>query len=144
MGKKGKSPSHFLVKKWDPIFAEDRIPKERSYVELKRKLNADGDDLDIFLQDEENSVPSREIEEVKEFCQGASVESVKSGTGVAGKSRRAILGDRSCIGSEGGGCAMECNNPLTATELYDYLKKCPKKLVCTKSRLHISSKFNTD
>jgi hypothetical protein len=145
MGEKRTSPSHFLVKKWDPIFAEDRIPKDVwSYVEWKRKLNAVGDDLDLFLEDEENSVPSCEIEDVKEFCQGACVESVKSGTGVAGELRRAILDDRSCNGYEGGGCAMECNNPLTATELYGYLKKRSKKLVCTKPRLHIFSKFNTN
>jgi hypothetical protein len=135
MGKKRKSP-HFLAKKWDSIFAEDRVPKQVSYVESKRKINGDGNDLDLFLEDEENSVPSREIEDVKEFCQGECVESVKSGTGVAGEWRRAILNDRSCIGSDDSRC--ECNSPLTATELYEYLKKHWKKLVRAKPRLHIS------
>jgi hypothetical protein len=136
MGKKRKSP-HFLVKKWGSVFAEDRIPKEdEPFVEWKTKINGDGDGLDLFLGDEENSVPSREIEDVKEFCQGECVESVKPGTGVAGESRRAILNDRSCIDSDDGGC--ECNSPLTATELYEYLKKHWKKLVRVKPRLHIS------
>jgi hypothetical protein len=146
MGKKKKSP-HFPAKKWGSIFAEDRIPKEEpSYVEWKRKINeADNgvdlsleDGIDLFLEDDENSAPSREIEDVKEFCRGECIESVKSGMGVAGEWRRAILNDRSCIGSDDGGC--ECNSPLTvltATELYECLKKPWKKLVRAKPRLHV-------
>jgi hypothetical protein len=138
MGKKRKSP-RFPAKKWDSVFAEDRIPKEEpSYVEWKRKINGDGNDVDIFLEDDENSVPSREIEDVKEFCRGECVESVKSGMGVAGAWRRAILNDRSCIGSNDVGC--EHNSPLTvltATELYEYMKKPWQKLVRAKPRLRI-------
>jgi hypothetical protein len=131
-----------LAKKWDPIFAKDRKPKEeRPYVKWKREIKAVGDHLDHFLVGAtDDSGPSGKVDDVKFFCKGACLETLKSGAGAAGKRRGAILDDRSCSSSKGGQCAREYNRPLTATELYEHLNK----PVCGKPRLHICATFKTD
>jgi hypothetical protein len=111
------------------------------HVEWKRKLEPVGDHLDHFLQEgTEGSGPSGKVDDVKFFCRGACLETLKSGAGAAGKRRGAILDDRSCIGSKGGRCAREYNKPLTATELYEHLNK----PVYGQPRLHICAMFKAD
>jgi hypothetical protein len=129
MGGKRRPPFGCYAKRWDPKFSEARKPKkEGSYVQWKRKTNAVGDDLDLFLQDQnlenvEDSEPSREVEDVKEFCQGACLQTLKLGVGTVGQRRGAWLDDRSCAGLKSGRCAREYKNPLTAAELHLHLNE---------------------
>jgi hypothetical protein len=124
MGKK-KKPPRFLVKKWDPLFAKDRKPNEVGpYVQWKREMEAVGDHLDLFFSgDLEDSGPAGDFDDVKLFCEGTCLETLKSGAGAAGKRRGAILDDRSCAGSTGDRCEVQYNNPLSAMELYEHLNK---------------------
>ncbi|KAF2474684.1 uncharacterized protein BDR25DRAFT_311128 [Lindgomyces ingoldianus] len=69
-------------KQLDTLFSNrlshQQFKEDSSYVQSKRDTlqseghEACGDNLDIFLQDYEGPVPSCEIEEVKEFCEGTS------------------------------------------------------------------------
>jgi hypothetical protein len=143
MGKKRKPPPAFLAKKWDPIFAEDRNTRSERvpYVQWKREKDTTGDHLDhFFLSDPEDSGPAFGFDEVKLFCEGTCLETLKLGAGDAGKRRGAIIDDRSCIGSNAGRGATEYNNYLTATELYEHLNK----QVCKRLCLYICGKFKTD
>jgi hypothetical protein len=140
---KEKVSSCFLAKNWNPLFADNRKPKRElvPYVQWKREVNAPGDHLDhFFLTHPEDLGPACGFDEVKLFCEGICLETLKSGVGDAGTRRGAILDDKSCIGSTGGRCATACNAPLTATELYVQLNK----PVCSKPCLYICAKFKAD
>jgi hypothetical protein len=107
----------------EPLFSECREFKEdRSYAGYKRSLGADGHDLDVFLEDSESSVPSSQVEEVQEFCQGVRLEDLTSGVGTAGQRRAAWLDDRSFLNRTNDQCVRKYDNPLTATALYRLLK----------------------
>jgi hypothetical protein len=125
MGGKRNSPPFFLAKKWDPLFAKDRKLKEVGpYVQWKREIEAVGGPLNLFFSgDLEDSGPASDFDDVKLFCEGGCLETLKSGAGAAGKRRGAILDDRSCTGSAGDRCEAHYNNPLSATELYEHLNK---------------------
>jgi hypothetical protein len=124
-GEKRRYPSDCYAKEWHPEFSKDRKFKEdESYIDRKRKIDADGDDFDIFLQDSEDSVPSCKVEEVLEFCRDVHLEDLKSGVGAAGagQQRAAWLDDRSCPGLACSSFVRRYENPLTATGLYRLLK----------------------
>lgn len=109
---------------WDPAFSEAQKFKEhhQSWVEEKRKMEAVGDDIDILLQDAEGSVPSCQMEEVREFCRDARLENLASGTGIAGVQRRAWLDDRSSHRRVGAEPSRKYENPLTAKALCQALE----------------------
>jgi hypothetical protein len=118
---------------WDSVFSKDRNFKEdKSNLEWKRSIDAEGDEASIFLQDSEDSVPSCKIEEVEELCRGASFGDLKAGVGTAGRCREAWLDDRSypskvchCSTDENvrsNGGFRGYDNPLTATGLSRLLK----------------------
>ncbi|KAH8588290.1 hypothetical protein B0O99DRAFT_693577 [Bisporella sp. PMI_857] len=122
-GQRGHHPSDCYAKAWDPEFSEDRNFKEdKSYVECKMGINADGDDFGIFLRDSEDSVPSSKVGEVEEFVRGACLDDLKSGAGTAGQRRGAWLDDRSTPCSTTTRCVREYERRLTATTLYRLLK----------------------
>lgn len=113
-------------KTWNPMFSKARSFKghHQSWFEVKRELGASSDEIDIMLQmqDDDDSVPSCEVEEVKIFCRGACLEHLTSGTGIAGVQRGAWLDDRSSHRHIGAQHAREYKNPLTAKALYQSLK----------------------
>lgn len=75
-------------------FAQDRPFKEdQVYLEWMRKVDAERDDVDIFWTDHEGALSSFDVEVVKDFCEGVSLDDLKSGNGTAGK-RAAWLDDR--------------------------------------------------
>ena len=98
--------------------------EEQSWIDEKiSNLEAGEDGLAIFLQDREEEVPSCQVEEVAEFCQGTSWDAVTQGTGSAGRRRAAWLDVRSAPRrSRNGGLSMKYQNPLTATGLYKPLQ----------------------
>jgi hypothetical protein len=118
-------PLMCFANNWDPVFSTHRDLKDddESFVEARRGIGAGGDDLSIFLQDSEDSGSPCEVEEVREFCQGASLEDLKAGTGRAGQRQAAWLDDRNSPHLTGSGDARQYENPLTATGLYRLLKE---------------------
>lgn len=119
----GGHPSNYYAKEWDPVFSRDRnFIEDRSYVDYKRGIDADGDEFGIFFQDSEDSVPSCKVEEVKEFCQAARLVDLKSRAGTAGQRRAAWLDDRSSDRLTSSR-AREYENLLTAAALYEHLKE---------------------
>ena|SRR5450756_24516 len=85
------------AKKWPSEFSKSRKFKDtRPYVEkIKRGIDAAGDDIGILLEDLENRVPTRKTEEIKEFCRGARLEDLISGTSMATQRPAALLDDKS-------------------------------------------------
>jgi hypothetical protein len=120
--------SDIYGKGWNPVFLEDRGFKEDgSWVELKRKMGAVGDDLDLFLEDFESSVPSCQVQEVQEFCQSVHLNDLQSELRIAYRRRGAWLDDRSSEGSR------KHTNPPNSNALYRLLKL----PVCCPPGLHL-------
>jgi len=112
---------YWCAKKWDPFFSnEQNIEKRNSYLESRQDINADGDELSIFLRDSEESGPSSLVEEIDEFCNSEYVEEEEEKGSEGEQHRTAWLDDRSfgVISSEG---ARIYENRLTPTELYNHL-----------------------
>jgi hypothetical protein len=79
-----------LAKKWDPIFAKDRKPKEeRPYVKWKREIKAVGDHLDHFLVGAtDDSGPSGKVDDVKFFLQRSMSRNTQIGCRCRGETAR--------------------------------------------------------
>jgi hypothetical protein len=110
---------------WYPQFSTLRnLRCDRILVDVKKKINADGDDLDIFLTDCVGTASRCAIEVLGGFCRGVCLEDVVGARGRAGQWRSVWLDDRSCIPDlEGSGDVRRYENPLSATGLYQALKK---------------------
>jgi hypothetical protein len=108
---------------WDPSFftRHDLTGKDDvSAVEAKKSIGDVGDKLTIFLQD--LGCPC-EADEVKRYCEDASLEDLEDGVGEARERRAAWLDDRNSLDQTGSGNARLYDNPLTATGLLKYLKQ---------------------
>jgi hypothetical protein len=113
----------FYSKRWHQEFSTDRNFKDdRSYLKLKRDINAEGDESDIFMQDNDTSGPSCEAEEVEEFIRGLKLADLKSAAGAAGHRRAVWLDDRTFPGLTSKHLVREYQNPITATGLYQKLE----------------------
>lgn len=120
LGSKGFEPKNeqgntnlpMLEKMWNPLFSTARgIRDDTSFVQELQRLGIDGDSLDIFLRDDYISYTSFMNEEVKQYCEGASVQAcVRSGPAVGRRS--AWLDDKSV-----GGGSRTYPSRLTAGEL---------------------------
>jgi hypothetical protein len=91
----GSDPHILVTRTWERLFAEDKGHREDTpFVDVKRGVNADFDGLNVFLQDSEDAVPSRAVEDISTFCEGVTLEDLRSGSGHAGKRRAAWVDDR--------------------------------------------------
>jgi hypothetical protein len=110
---------------WCPEFSRLRnLDDHETLVEFKKKIDAEGDDLDIFFIDSEDAASLCEVEVLQDLCRGMSLEDVESGIGRAGFRRAVWLDERGSIPDlEGSGHARPCENPLTATGLQRSLKR---------------------
>jgi len=100
-----------------------KLDDDETLVEVKKKFDADGDDLGIFFMDSGDAASRYEVEELKDFCRGISLEDVESGIGTAGHRRAVWLDDRSSSQDlERSGHTRQYENPLTATGLRRVLK----------------------
>jgi hypothetical protein len=110
---------------WYSDFSRLRyLNDDKTLVEVKKKVNADGDDIGIFSMDSGDTASPCEVEVLEDFCRGISFEDVESGIGTAGHRRAVWLDDRSSSPDLGGsGYARQYENPLTATGLYRALKR---------------------
>jgi hypothetical protein len=107
------------AKHWDPAFSTDRAFNEDwtcSFVDLKRKLGAAGEGIELFLQDIEDSDLDK-VEELKAFVAPVTLDDLQQGAGSAGQRLGAWLDERSLTSG-----MREHKNPLTATRLYNLLK----------------------
>lgn len=89
---------------------------DETSVEVKKKVDDDGDDLGIFFMDSRDAAPRCEVEVLEDFCRGTGLEDAKSGNGAPGHRKNVWLDDRASSP------ALQCGdrpytNPLTATEL---------------------------
>lgn len=115
--------SNCYAKKWNPVFSKDRNFKEdESWVESKRKFNAVGDDISIFFEEFESSVPSCQVEEVREYYQGVGLEGLKSQAGTVEGPPAAWLDDRSLFPLICGRSVREHEKRRNAVALYLSLK----------------------
>ena len=110
---------------WHPEFSRRRnLHDDKTLVEVKKKVDADGDDLGIFFMDSSDTASPCEVEVLEDFCRGIGLEDVESSIGTAGHQRVVWLDDRgSSPDLEGSGDARQYENPLTATGLWRALKR---------------------
>src|SRR5271163_1123011 len=104
---------------WYLDFSRRRnLDDDETCVKLKKKVNADGDDLGHFFVDFGDAASRYEVEVVDDFCRGISLEDVESGIGTDYRAPRVWLDDRdSGSDLEGSGDARQYENPLTARGL---------------------------
>lgn len=124
-GEKRRYAPDCYAKEWSPLFSTyQNYEESRFYVEERRGLGGDADDLNIFLQEFEElrRGPSYLIEEFQEFCQGACLDDLKLGVGPAGERRAAWVDDRKWSPEPSREFVREYENPLTATDLFGILK----------------------
>lgn len=119
-------PSNCNAKEWNSIFSKRRPNNAKSWRTSLGRMNEDDNDFNIFPQDFEDTVLSFKAQEIDEFLQGASLEDLQSGRGLAGLRRSAWLDDRSLFGATSSQTRSQCNreyeSPLTATGLYRHLR----------------------
>ena len=111
-GSIGGNSTEQFAKKWNTKFS-----KRQNLNELEASLNADadGNSIDILLQNCDDSIASREI---KELCQGVSLGDSSSEPCPGG----AWVDDRNCDRSINDTGIREYTNPLTPTQLFELLK----------------------
>jgi hypothetical protein len=109
---------------WSPKFSIRRnVRDDRILVELRKKLDADGDDLDIFFVDSGDTASRCAVEVVGGFCRGFEFEDVARARDRAGQWRNVWLDERDCPNLEGSGEIRPNNNLLTAFGAYNALKR---------------------
>jgi hypothetical protein len=124
---------------WYPDFSILRnLHDNEILVEVKKKVNADGDDLGIFFTDSGDAASRCEVEVLEDYCWGTSLKDVESGNGAAGLRRTVWLNDRAS-GPDLQSGDRPYKNPLTATELkralevprfnHDHLPDAARRLV---------------
>lgn len=74
-----------FAKRWGPVYlTQFKEDQGRSFVEAKRDLGAPGEGMELFFEDFEKSVPNCKVEEVREFCNDARLDILKSGSQISG------------------------------------------------------------
>jgi hypothetical protein len=108
------------AKHWDLACLTDRNFNDdwtRSFVDLKRKLGAAGEGIELFLEDVQGFGLDDKFEELKALAATVSLDDLQQGVGPAGQRLGAWLDERSLTSG-----TREHKNPLTATRLYNHLK----------------------
>ncbi|KAF2185082.1 hypothetical protein K469DRAFT_665938 [Zopfia rhizophila CBS 207.26] len=119
--RRSNAPNPF-AKEWDPGFSSPKnYQDDKCYVERREGNYSDDDHLDMFLEDAEDSVPSREVEEMRNFCQDVSTHDLISRDGIPGKCR-ARLDDRE-YPPQAKKAPVRNSQSLSASELYKLLKE---------------------
>jgi hypothetical protein len=114
--------------KWDSNFSRFRDFKDfRIWVEQKQKEGeSEYNDIEIVTRDHADDDDETELPcsatEVEWFCRGAKLVDLKSGEGIAGLRRAALLDDRSSHGKNARERVRDYEEPLTATGLYNCLR----------------------
>ena len=112
------------TKEWNPLFSKEPRYEERdSYLKSRIDVDADGDELEIFLRDLEEPSPSTLVEEVQEFYKGTTILNIESEVENKCRRRGAWLNDWSCRHFTSSECVRKYENPLTAAALYRHLDK---------------------
>ena len=108
----------FFEKRWYSEFTKRRkLRDEKAVVDVKKDVDADGDDLGKFLKDSDDTASKCELEVLNPFCQGVSLKDVKEGGPVAGFQKNVWLDERAADLQDSGD-ARPNENPLTATGLF--------------------------
>lgn len=117
-------PRTYPPKRWNPEFLTDRKFKEETpYVKLKNDIRSVFGDIENFMQDSEESLPSDQVDEVIEFCHGVCSDDLRSGVAAGGRYQRSWLDDRGYSHETGSGLSRRyTGNSLTPSQLYQILQ----------------------
>ncbi|PVH68613.1 hypothetical protein DL98DRAFT_599379 [Cadophora sp. DSE1049] len=104
---------------WCREFSSPRpINDKERLVEARKAQHSDGDEVDIFFIDSQDTAAPLEDDVVGSFCGGTNLENIEKGKGSAGGLRTVWLDDRSNFPAlQGSGEPREYENPLTPTGL---------------------------
>lgn len=91
--------------------------------------------IENFMRDLEVSLPSDQIDDVVEFCQGSCLNDLRSGGADAGRYRRAWLDDRNYSPEKASGIPREyAESPLTPSQLYQILQARVRETLLSRSQ----------
>jgi hypothetical protein len=124
------SLSNDYNERWHQTFSADRkFRDDRPFIETLRAVDADGDDLDLFLSPYEGSVPCCESEEIKRFCSYTGSVSQQPQAAADQTTAKAWLDDR----EKSTGKSRSSFGLLTASQLFEAMVKpvCPGQLFCS-------------
>jgi hypothetical protein len=110
---------------WSPKFSLRRtLHDDRVLVEIRKDLDADGDELDIFCADSGDTASRCAVEVIGKFCRHIKLEDVVRRRDRAGQFRNVWLNEKCCIPElKGRGESRENNNPLTSFGAYNALRR---------------------
>jgi hypothetical protein len=115
----------FFSSSWCSEFSTFRnVRDEKTQIEINNEIDADGDDLTVFVRNFEDTASRCEIEIYKEFCHGVSFEDVRQHNGPAGSRKAMWLDERSNGGDAlGSGDSRHHKNPITAVQALKVLRE---------------------
>jgi hypothetical protein len=117
---------HCFEKVWYEGFwtHQDLIGKDETpAVEVLKGLDGMGNNLSLFLCNDEGSSGPCEADAVQRFCKDVSLNDVEYGNGQAGNRRACWVDERNSTHLTGEGNVRFCKNMLTATGLLRHLKQ---------------------
>jgi hypothetical protein len=101
------------------LIGKDEVPA----VEFLKGLDGVGNNLSLFLCNDEGSSGPCEADAIQRFCKGVSLNEVECGIGQAGGRRACWVDERNSADLTGEGNARICKNMLTATGLLRRLRQ---------------------
>uniref|UniRef100_A0A093VLK9 Uncharacterized protein n=1 Tax=Talaromyces marneffei PM1 TaxID=1077442 RepID=A0A093VLK9_TALMA len=107
----------------DEFLTDRKFKEETPYVKLKNDIRSVFGDIENFMQDSEESLPSDQVDEVIEFCHGVCSDDLRSGVAAGGRYQRSWLDDRGYSHETGSGLSRRyTGNSLTPSQLYQILQ----------------------
>jgi hypothetical protein len=106
--------------RWNQTFFKERkFCDDRPWIDTLREVNADGDDLDLFLSPCDGPVPSCESEDIKRYCANVVLPSNQPESTADEPTAKAWLDDRERSTED----SRSYLGLLTATQLYESMIK---------------------
>jgi hypothetical protein len=112
----------------DWAFAENRqeiFPSSSNGTanENREELDPNRNSISFFLSDYLDPVILFDVYDLEKFCQDINLKTLEAGIGPAGCRRASWIDDRQFSREKCGGYTREYHNPLTASRLYQVLKR---------------------
>jgi hypothetical protein len=103
---------------------QDLVGKDETpVVERLKQLNGAGNELSLFMCNDDVSNGPCEADAIQRFCKNVSLDEIEHGIGQAGSRRACWIDERNSADLTGEGNSRSCENMLTATGLLRRLRQ---------------------
>ena len=126
-----------LQETWHIYWFPDLVGKDETpAVEVLKELNGVGNNLSLFLRNDEVSNGPCEADAIQRFCKGVSLDEIEHGIGQAGSRRACWVDERNSADLTGEGNSRPCGNMLTVTGLLRRLRQPVRAIPSPPALLH--------